>query len=377
MARPGGARDLTTGDHFAIAADRPVERSIGACSTPAPRHPPAVSFAMRAPRTPLADESVALGLVVVNRLARPDFVNAAARRVTGGDPRHPADTDRATNAELLDRLAITTSHPEWIVRRTCGTDRSWQCHRGQQTSRRGSPRRVADNRPAEVTIAARWSSPPSSWRPARWHPVVATAWQLTGGDWRDRGCARWPGSRPGCRVAGRRTAPGGRASKRGAGRRTGNAVRDRHALVPAAGRLFAVLARAEGADLVANETVPHCADLVRQTCGRSWSPLGRTARRSPCGSGTGARSGQTTPHTCGCWWMRALAGEARRRLRAGGATERSGDAGLQRQLFISALTLLPRGWSLYATAVRHLAETSFVVSERVSRRPDIEQPMPA
>ena len=48
--------------------------------------------------------------------------------------------------------------------------------------------------------------------------------------------------------------------------------------------------------------------------------------------------------------------------------------GLQRQLLISALdAVAPGGVVAYATCSPHLAETSFVVSDVLKKRPDIEQ----
>lgn len=369
---------------IAIAADRPVERIDGGVLDTLRLGIHQV-LAMRVPPHAAADESVALARQV-NGAGAAGLVNAVMRRVTEADLDTWLTRIVPSNAEPLDRLAITTSHPEWIVRALRQALLGHGSATADNVEEGLAALLAADNRPAEVTIAAR----PGLVEPAELeaagalaHPVVATAWQLAGGD--PGGIAAVRDGRAAVQDAGSQVVALALAAAPALAGPAGGPVTRVRWLDMCAGPggkagLLAVLARAEGADLVANEIAPHRADLVRQTLRPLMESAPADGPQVTVRVGDGREIGADDPAA----YVRVLVdapctglGALRRRPEARWRRSPSDLAtlgGLQRQLLISALDAVATGGVVaYATCSPHLAETSFVVSDVLKKRPDIEQ----
>lgn len=143
--------------------------------------------------------------------------------------------------------------------------------------------------------------------------------------------------------------------------------------------VLAGLAGRQGADLVAVESSPHRADLVRATLGAARDDAARRGRTIEVRTADGREVGGTEPGRydrvlvdAPCTGLGAL----RRRPEARWRRQSSDLATLgplQRDLLRSALDAVRVGGVVaYATCSPHLAETVFVVKDVAGRRDDVE-----
>ena len=133
--------------------------------------------------------------------------------------------------------------------------------------------------------------------------------------------------------------------------------------------LLAALAAERGAGLVANERLPHRAELVRRTLRGADGVLGVV-------TGDGTRPPWPPGRSTGCWSTRRAPASAP----CAGDPRRAGDASprtwtrwsLSRQALLSSAldSVRPGGVVLYATCSPVLAETSGVVSAVLAARSD-------
>lgn len=366
---------------IAIAADRPVERIDGGVLDTLRLGIHQV-LAMRVPPHAAADESVALARQV-NGAGAAGLVNAVMRRVTEAD----LDTWLArivpAEAGLLERLAITTSHPEWIVRALRQALLGHGSADSSAVDEALAALLTADNRPAEVTLVARPGLVEAAELEAAGalaHPVVATAWQLPGGDPGAIGAVR--DGRAAVQDAGSQVVALALAAAPVLTTATGGRERWLDMCAGPGGKagLLGALALAEGVDFVANEVAAHRADLVRATL----RPLVEAAAAGESTVTVQVGDGRTIGADEPAAYARVLVdapctglGALRRRPEARWRRSPSDLAtlgGLQRQLLASALdAVAPGGVVAYATCSPHLAETTFVVADVLKKRPDIEQ----
>ncbi|MEO5747750.1 MAG: transcription antitermination factor NusB [Ornithinibacter sp.] len=143
--------------------------------------------------------------------------------------------------------------------------------------------------------------------------------------------------------------------------------------------VLGALAIAEGADLTAVEVTPHRAELVRSTLAPLIEHAAAAGRRVEVRTSDGRELGEEEPGA----YARVLVdapctglGALRRRPEARWRRQPSDLAALgplQRALLSSALdAVAPGGVVAYATCSPHLAETRFVVTDVLKKRPDVE-----
>ena len=331
---------------------------------------------MRVPAHAAVAETVALARQV-NGAGAAGFVNAVLRRVTERTLPEWLATIAPEGVDPVSRLAITESHPTWIVkalreallghgrstRETVAADLATLLH--------------ADNDAAALSLVAR--------------PGFSTVEELEAlgalpGRWA-RTAATLPGGDPGSIAAVR----DGRAAVQDEGSQL---VALALAAVPIDGRgpqrwldmcagpggkagLLAGLALEQGASLVANEVSEHRAELVRRTL-RPAVASGR-AGQIEVRVGDGREIGALEPAAydkvlvdAPCTGLGAL----RRRPEA--RWRRTPDdltvlTKLQRELLASALDATrPGGVVAYVTCSPHVSETVFAVRDVVKKRTDVE-----
>ena len=143
--------------------------------------------------------------------------------------------------------------------------------------------------------------------------------------------------------------------------------------------VLGALAVATGADLTAVEVSPHRAELVRTTLGALSRHAATLGRQVEVRTADGREVGEDEPAAYArvlvdapCTGLGALRRRAEARWRRQ-PSDVAGLAPLQRALLSSALdAVAPGGVVGYATCSPHIAETRFVVSDVVKKRPDVE-----
>jgi 16S rRNA (cytosine967-C5)-methyltransferase len=333
---------------------------------------------MRVATHAAVDETVGLARKV-NGAGAAGFVNAVMRRVS----ERPLDQWLAevapTGGDLVARLAVEHSHPEWIVKALRAALLGHGASAAGSIDADLTALLATDNAPAKVSLVAR--------------PGLATVAELVDGG-ADRSSlsavgAVLPAGDPGGIEAVRE----GRAAVQDEGSQL---VALALAAVPVdsdgpeqwldlcagpggkAG-LLAALAIDAGADLVANEVSDHRATLVRQTLRPAAVLAAAQGRRLEVRTGDGRSFGEDEPGRyhrvlvdAPCTGLGALRRRPEARWRRSPAD--LADLGrLQRELLTSAIEATTSGGVIaYATCSPHLAETLFVVGDVTKRRGDVE-----
>lgn len=337
---------------------------------------------MRVDTHAAVNETVGLARMV-NGAGASGFVNAVLRRVSEKDlgtwlaqvapPAQAADLDAR-----LARLAVATSHPEWIVRALRAALVGHGAATAEGVDEALESLLEADNAPAKVSLVARpdlcslQELARSGARASTLSPVGAV---LESGD---------PGSIEAVRD--------GRAAVQDAGSQLvalamaaarvsseGSDDTEERWLDLCAGpggkaALLAVLGARQHATLYANEISEHRAELVNQTL----SGATDAGIEVMVGVGDGRELGEDEPETydrvlvdAPCTGLGALRRRPEARWRRT-PTDLAGLATLQRELLTSAIAATrPGGIIGYATCSPHLAETRFVVSDVVKKRSDV------
>jgi 16S rRNA (cytosine967-C5)-methyltransferase len=366
---------------IAVAADRPVSRLDGGVLDVLRLGAHQV-LGMRVPTHAAVDESVALARQVTGAGAA-GLVNAAMRRISERTPEE-WEAEVVPAEPLASRLAVATSHPEWVVKAL----RQALIGHGASTSDTADAdlERLlhAHNAPAPVALVARpglaeveelLGAEGLETAPGDHSPFAVL---LVGGD---------PGSLPAIRD--------GRAAVQDEGSQlialalaavpipapTGRRERWLDLCAGPGGKagLLAALAREAGADLVANEVSEHRADLVRSTLRPALEAATQAGLSLQVRTGDGREVGTDEPGgydrvlvDAPCTGLGALRRrpEARWRRAPG---DLAGLGPLQRELLSSGLdALAPGGVLAYATCSPHLSETTFVVRDVLKKREDIE-----
>ena len=143
--------------------------------------------------------------------------------------------------------------------------------------------------------------------------------------------------------------------------------------------LLAALALESGADFVANEVSEHRAELVRQTLRPAVARAAELGRSVEVRTGDGRTIGEDEPRRyhrvlvdAPCTGLGALRRRPEARWRRTPA-DLAALGPLQRDLLAAAVdATAPGGVVAYATCSPHLAETSFVVTDLLKRRDDVE-----
>ena len=333
---------------------------------------------MRVATHAAVDETVGLARKV-NGAGAAGFVNAVMRRVS----ERSLDEWRAevapSGGDLVARLAVEHSHPEWIVKALRAALLGHGASAAETIDADLTALLATDNAPAKVSLVAR--------------PGLSTVAELVAAG-ADRSSlsavgAVLPAGDPG----GIEAVRDGRAAVQDEGSQL---VALALAAVPVEGAgpeqwldlcagpggkagLLAALAIEAGADLVANEVSDHRATLVRQTL-RPAAALARAKGRTlEVRTGDGRTIGDDEPARyhrvlvdAPCTGLGALRRRPEARWRRTPAD--LADLGrLQRELLASAIdATTPGGVIAYATCSPHLAETLFVVGDVTKRRHDVE-----
>ena len=324
-------------------------------------------LAMRVPPHAAVSETVALARSRVG--AGPaQFVNAVLRRVTEASPQEWLERI-AEGKEPDESLAVTASHPVWIVR----------AMRQALVANGRDPEELADLLAADndapgVTLVARPGLADAAGlietlpgaTPGRWAPTTV---HLPGGD---------PAALPGIRD--------GRLGVQDEGSQLValalaavdlGPVTDERWLDLCAGpggkaALLAAVATDRGATLVANELQPHRADLVRRSL--KAIPDGVVEVRVGDGREIEAGSGfHRVLVDAPCTGLGALRRRPESRWRRTPA-DLAVLTGLQRELLAAAIdATAPGGVVAYVTCSPHVAETDLVVRDVLRRRDDVER----
>lgn len=291
------------------------------------------------------------------------FVNAVLRRVVDGGDRD-AWTDRVATGTATERLAVATSHPEWIVR---ALGQALATHSGTADPEELRRALDADNEPAAPVLVARdlaidelLSLPQVT--PGRWSPRAAV---LVEGRPEQLSCVR-DGS-VGVQDEGSQLVALALAQAPLEGR-------DELWVDLAAGpggkaALLARLAAHRDGRLIAVEQHGHRAELVRRSL-----PSG--AHEVITGDGrtcVPAESADRVLVDAPCTGLGALRRRPEARWRRS-PSDLATLGPLQRELLLAGIDAVrPGGLVLYATCSPHVAETDLVVSDVLRRRDDVEQ----
>lgn len=336
---------------------------------------------MRVPVHAATAETVGLARDVVG-IGAAGFVNAVLRRVGERDLDTWLDLVAPPILEPTARRSVVSSHPEWIVT-ALRAALIGHCLAGPQTvDAELDTLLAADNEPPRVSLVARPGLATTAElagahsTAARWSPVAVT---LGSGD---------PGAIPAVRE--------GRAAVQDEGSqlvtlaliaaplgsdRPGERERWLDLCAGPGGKagLLAGLAVQAGADLVANEVAAHRAELVRTTLRAATTAAAERGLHVEVRTGDGREVGELEPQAydrvlvdAPCTGLGALRRRPEARWRRTPADVPT-LARLQRELLDSALDAVrPGGVVAYVTCSPHLAETRFVVSDVIKRRPDVE-----
>ncbi len=366
-------------DRFiAVAADRPVDR-LDPGVRDALRLGAHQLFGMRVPQHAAADQTVALARQV-NGAGAAGLVNAVMRRLSERS-REDWVTAVVTEADPVTALAARESHPEWVVRALRQALLGHGASSAESVSADLARLVEVDNVPPRVALVAR--------------PGLATVDELVDGGADPSVLSRVGAVLPHGDPSLIPSVRDGRAAVQDEGSQLvalALAAATTSVLGPAAGRwldlcagpggkagLLAGLAVQAGADLVAEEVVPHRADLVRQSLRAAVAAARAAGRTVQIRTGDGRLVGTDEPAA----YERVLVdapctglGSLRRRPEARWRRQPSDLAELgplQRDLLASALAATAVGGVVgYATCSPHLSETTFVVRDTVKRRDDVE-----
>ncbi len=314
------------------------------------------------------------------------FVNAVLRRVSERPRQEWVQTLTAETTDELTRLALTHSHPTWIVRALRAALLGQGASTAASVDADLQELLIAHNTPAAPTLVARPGLGAEAELEAAGalpDPTAPTAWTMPGGD---------PGSLPAVRehraavqdagsqllvlalvaaqLTPQRQHPDGVAQPAAAERWL-----DLCAGPGGKAGLLAALAAESGATVRANEIQPHRADLVRN----SLAPLQRARPGAiEVTVADGTEVAQTDPGQfdrvlvdAPCTGLGALRRRPEARWRR---TPRDlADLGpLQRDLLSAALGATREGGLvLYSTCSPHLAETEFVLRDVLRAHPEV------
>lgn len=320
---------------------------------------------MRVPTHAAVSETVALTRDRVG--AGPaQFVNAVLRKVSARSLDEWLDIIGADATDDLGKLAITQSHPAWIVRSL----RESLVASGRDASEIGEVLE-ANNRPPRVTLVARPGlADPAEFdgaEPGRWAPTAAV---LHGSD---------PGSLSAVRRGSAGVQDEGSQLVTLAFAATAVDGSDERWLDMCAGpggkaALLGAIAAQQGARVVANESQEHRTELVR----KSMQAVPRAAVEE-IRTGDGREIGADEPGAydrvlldAPCTGLGALRRRPESRWRRTPA-DLGSLTNLQRDLLSSALDAVrPGGVVGYVTCSPHIAETQVVVDDVFRRRDDVE-----
>ncbi|MBI5161791.1 MAG: rRNA small subunit methyltransferase B [Micrococcales bacterium] len=315
---------------------------------------------MRVAAHAAVDETVSLGRRS-GAAAASGFVNGVLRTIA----RTPADDWRAhavTGLQGDARLAVATSHPEWIV----AAFRDALAAEGREDEL--ADLLAADNAPPRVSLVALpgLAEPDELGSPGAVSPVGAT---LSGGD---------PGAVPAVAAGRARVQDEGSqlatlALSRARPVQEGERWLDLCAGPGGKAALLAAEARRAGASLLANELAPARAGLVR----RALAVFGEEAPRVVAGDGR--RIGRDQPSAfhrilldAPCTGLGALRRRPEARWRKT-ATDLEALTLLQAELLDSAAAALrPGGLLAYVTCSPHLDETRAQVAGALQRHPGLK-----
>ena len=365
---------------IAVAAGRPVTR-IDANVLDTLRLGAHQLLGMRVPTHAAVDETVALARKV-NGAGASGFVNAVMRRISERDLDGWLAEVVPTDGDLVARLAVEQSHPDWVVRALRAALLGHGAATAETVDDQLTALVTADNAPAKVSLVARPGQASvdelveSGAEPSPLSPIGAV---LPGGD---------PGAVPAVRE--------GRAAVQDEGSQllalalaavpveAAAADGPERWLDLCAGPggkagLLAALALRAGADLTANEVSEHRTDLVRQTLRPALLQAGHLGRTIEVRTGDGRVVGEDEPGRytrvlvdAPCTGLGALRRRPEARWRRT-PTDLADLGALQRELLSSAIdATAPGGVIAYATCSPHLAETQFVVRDVTKRRDDVE-----
>jgi 16S rRNA (cytosine967-C5)-methyltransferase len=298
------------------------------------------------------------------------LVNAVLRKVAARDVDGWVEQVLAAGADPVERLAVRHSHPRWMVEGLHEALRSGTVGAGREPATDGELEELlaADNAVGAVTLVAR----PGLAEPAELlvggaRPGVLSPWAV-----------RLDGGNPG-------DVPAVRERRAGVQDEGSQLVAWLCASAPLSGRderwldlcagpggkaaLLGAVAAQRGAELVANEVLPHRAELVRQAVAglANVRVTVSDGRRPTWEHGSFDRALVDAP----CTGLGALRRrpEARWRKQPGDVP---GLVRLQGELLTSALTSVrPGGLVVYATCSPLLAETQEVVDRVLAERPDV------
>ena len=364
---------------IASAAGRPVEK-IDANVLDTLRLGAHQVLGMRVATHAAVDETVALARQV-NGAGAAGFVNAVMRRISEREPDAWVELVTQELTDPIERLALRTSHPVWVVRALRAALIGHGAASPDDVEASLTALLEVDNEPAKVSLVAR--------------PGLSSLDELE-----DFGAQRTglspvgavlPEGDPGAIDAVR----DGRAAVQDEGSQllvlalagaevTGPAAADERWLDLCAGPggkagLLAALAIERRIPFVANEISEHRADLVWQTLAAARAAARAADTSLKVRHGDGREMGEVDPGV----YSRVLIdapctglGALRRRPEA--RWRRSPDdvaalAGLQRELLAAGIdATAPGGLVGYATCSPHLNETRFVIADLLKRRDDVE-----
>lgn len=340
---------------IALAAGRPTDR-IDAPVLDVLRLAVHQLLGMRVPAHAAVDEAVRMTRTVGSRSAS-GFVNGVLRTITRTEPGTWRERAIATARNADERLAIEHSHPTWVVRAL----RDALAKDGRDDL---EALLSADNvAPRVGLVALPGLAEPSELdaEPSPYSPVGA---RLLGGD-----PTRLPPVAQGrARVQDEGSQLAALALSRSTGVRPGERWLDLCAGPGGKAALLAAEARVGGATLIANELVPHRAELVRQALG----VLGDDAPEVTEGDGTLVGAAQPGVYDrilldAPCTGLGALRRrpEARWRKAPSDVAEL---ADVQERLLDSGIEALkPGGVLAYVTCSPHVGETTVVVNAAAKR----------
>ncbi len=319
-------------------------------------------LAMRVPEHAAVGETVSLARQVAGD-GPSKLVNAVLRKVIAGGDRD-AWIERVAPGDDTEALAISTSHPRWIVNALA---QALAVHRGEPDPQGLRALLEADNVPARPVLVARDASPEEllalpGVEPARWSPVAGV---LVQGRPEDLAAVRSGAigvQDEGSQLVAQALA---RAKVDGPDQTWVD-------LAAGPGGKAALLARAAAERegwLIAVEPHAHRAELVRRSLPAGEHEVRVSDGREALAPGLADRVLVDAP----CTGLGALRRRPEARWRRS-AADLATLGPLQRELLTAAIDATrPGGVILYSTCSPHVAETDLVVSDVLKRRDDVVQ----
>ncbi|MEO7447247.1 MAG: transcription antitermination factor NusB [Humibacillus sp.] len=364
---------------IASAAGRPVDR-IDSNVLDTLRLGAHQLLGMRVATHAAVDETVALARQV-NGAGAAGFVNAVMRRISEREPDEWVERVSADVTDPVERLALRTSHPVWVVRALRAALIGHGAAGPDDVEESLTDLLETDNTPAKVSLVVR--------------PGLSSLDELEDFGARRSGLSPVGAVLPEGDPGGIDAVRDGRAAVQDEGSQllvlaladaevTDAAAADERWLDLCAGPggkagLLAALAIQRRIPFVANEISEHRADLVWQTLAAARVAARERDTSLKVRHGDGRELGEIDPGV----YSRVLIdapctglGALRRRPEA--RWRRSPDdvaalAGLQRELLVAGIEATsPGGLIGYATCSPHLNETRFVVTDILKRRDDVE-----